>query len=307
MRTSLPEPSGTSFRASLRSPETLVRLSADRLYSGGEILDAMLLRGEVHRFDSYCRQKAIRTGSLHHQPGKKLFINFQPSSIYDPAHCLRSTLHALSQTQLTPEDVVFEVVETEHVRDVAHLRRIADYYRDRGFGFALDDVGAGINTTDMVYAVRPDYVKIDKSLTRSADDAELQKALDAIVGCARDLGCAMIGEGVESATIAEWLLRRGVCLQQGWGTATYASHGARLHGLRCTGTTLFRQPVCSSEAKSKPVVGRDCRPWHQTPHGFRTPGHRPANRYCRGTSVLRRGFQGYRPTVPETETTLFVL
>src|SRR5579883_1799448 len=40
-------------RGEIFGHECLVRLEAERVYQGGEIIDAMLLRGEVHRFDSY--------------------------------------------------------------------------------------------------------------------------------------------------------------------------------------------------------------------------------------------------------------
>lgn len=195
--------------------ECLVRLESERLYEGGEIIDAMLVRGEVHRFDSYCRQKAIRSAARQHRAGQKVFINFQPSSIYDPAHCLRSTLAALSETHLTAEDIVFEVVETEEVRQLGHLKRIAEYYRAQRFGFALDDAGAGANTLAMVQALRPDYVKLDKSLTRNigrSDLSDLRPMLDQ----AHALGCRVIAEGVESNEMAAALAGLGVTLMQGW-------------------------------------------------------------------------------------------
>ena len=121
--------------------ECLIRLIADRMYSGGEILDTAMSRGSVHLFDSYARQLSVRKSGQQFIPGTKVFINFMPSSIYDPVFCMASTLQAMAETPLKPSDVVFEVVESEKTHDVRHLRRICEYYRNEGFGFALDDLG----------------------------------------------------------------------------------------------------------------------------------------------------------------------
>lgn len=231
-------------RGTVFAHECLVRLEADRLYLGGEILDAMLLRGEVHRFDAYCRGKAIRSAARQHRGGQKVFINFQPSSIYDPAHCLRSTLAALSETHLTPEDIVFEVVETEEVRQVAHLKRIADYYRGHRFGFALDDVGAGANTLAMVRELRPDYLKLDKSLTRGLPGPASVEALRPVLDAAAELGCRVVAEGVESAAMAEAVLALGVTLMQGWHFGRPAPH--------MTNRTSFGRPVPDAGSATLP-------------------------------------------------------
>ena len=111
-------------------------------YNGQEIIDAAIARGDLHVFDSLSRRAAI-ANAAQQRPAGKVFINFTPSSIYDPAFCMASTLKAMEGTHLQPADVVFEVVESENVNDPRHLRKIVDFYRDKGFAVALDDVGNG--------------------------------------------------------------------------------------------------------------------------------------------------------------------
>jgi EAL domain-containing protein (putative c-di-GMP-specific phosphodiesterase class I) len=202
-------------RERVHAHECLIRLTtSDRTYGGGEIVQTAFARGRVHAFDSYCRQKAIREAALQAAPGTKVFINFLPSSIYDPAHCLQSTLDALRQTRLQPADVVFEVVESEEIRNLTHLLTIRDFYRDHGFGFALDDVGTGSNTLTMVKQFRPEYIKIDKSLTSTsgANWREIEKLQE----FANWWGAKIIAEGVEEIEQAEALRAAGIELMQGW-------------------------------------------------------------------------------------------
>ena len=52
-------------------------------------------------------------GAGRHGIKEKVFINFSPNSIYDPGHCLRSTVNAVEEVGLTRDQVVFEITETE--------------------------------------------------------------------------------------------------------------------------------------------------------------------------------------------------
>lgn len=196
--------------------ECLIRLFAARAYSGGEIVEAALARGSIHLFDSYARRLSLRKAAEQFIPGTKVFINFMPSSIYDPVRCLASTMEEMSRTVLTPADIVFEVVESDKVRDVKHLQRICDFYRKEGFGLALDDVGTGSNSLPMVCDLKPDYVKLDKSLVSRMDEPIYRSMVEKIAEFAGGSGMEVIGEGVETAETVEMLHTVGIHLMQGW-------------------------------------------------------------------------------------------
>ena len=196
--------------------ECLIRLIADRMYSGGEILDTAMSRGSVHLFDSYARQLSVRKSGQQFIPGTKVFINFMPSSIYDPVFCMASTLQAMAETPLKPSDVVFEVVESEKTHDVRHLRRICEYYRNEGFGFALDDVGSGSNSLQMVCDLKPDYVKLDKSIISRVSEPMYRTVVEKLAEFAGEYGLHVIAEGVETAATLEVLQSSGIRLMQGY-------------------------------------------------------------------------------------------
>ena len=106
---------------------------------------------------------------------EKAFINFIPTSIYSPEFCLRSTIELAQQTGVDPNQWVFEVVESEKVDDLEHLKRILGYYKSRGFQYALDDVGEGYSTAEVLDELKPHFMKLDMQYVFGvAQDAEKQ-------------------------------------------------------------------------------------------------------------------------------------
>jgi EAL domain-containing protein (putative c-di-GMP-specific phosphodiesterase class I) len=196
--------------------ECLIRLASDRIYNGGEIIEAAASRGAIHLFDSYARRLSIRSAGAQWTPGSKVFVNFMPSSIYDPVFCMASTLDEMSRTILKPSDIVFEVVESDKIADVKHLTKICDYYRKGGFGFALDDVGTGSNSLQMVCDLKPDFIKIDKSLISNISQTMYRTAVQKLAEFAHQFQVQVIAEGIEDPETASNLQQLNIHLMQGY-------------------------------------------------------------------------------------------
>lgn len=62
--------------------------------------------------------------------------------------------------------MVFEVTETEQAGDMEHLRNIVDYYREQGFRVALDDMGSGHSSLNLIHRLRPNFIKLDMQFVR---------------------------------------------------------------------------------------------------------------------------------------------
>jgi len=197
--------------------ECLIRLEGNELKSGADIVNAAFARGQIHEFDSWARQLAIREGALRHEAGTYLFINFFPSSIYEPEYCLRGAVEALARTSLRASDVIFEVVDSENIRDLEHLRAISEFCRREGFGFALDNAG-GRASMRLMSELSPglDFVKIDRGLVRQAGMRAHAAIIRDFVELAAELHIAVIAEGVETAEMAALLQALGIYLMQGW-------------------------------------------------------------------------------------------
>jgi EAL domain-containing protein (putative c-di-GMP-specific phosphodiesterase class I) len=124
----------------------------------------------------------------------------------------------MAEAGMRPDNFVFEVVESDLDQNPGRLRQICDYCRKQNFGFALDDVGStGANSLEMVEDLRPDYIKLDKSLIQNlAHMTYMPTIILKLVELAERLGITVIAEGVESRRAAETLLRLGVRRMQGY-------------------------------------------------------------------------------------------
>jgi len=172
--------------------------------------------GLMFQLDLAARRSAVE-GAAGSLGGLTLFINFNPSSIYDPSFCLRTTVSAVSALGLKPEQIVFEVTESEEVRDKQHLRGILAYYRSAGFKVAIDDVGAGHSGLTLLQEIQPDYLKIDMHLIRSIDtDHFKQSIVRHIIALAHENSIRVVAEGIETQAEMQWLQRANVDYLQGY-------------------------------------------------------------------------------------------
>lgn len=172
----------------------------------------------LHSFlDRAARISAIETSAQHLQPGIKRFINFLPSSIYNPQYCLSHTFAAIERLHLNPKDFVFEVVETENIVEMPKLQNIFDVYRSNGISVALDDVGSGYSKPELIDCLQPDYVKIDRSLIDHCDTfPEKQQKIIRILERSQKHGSTVLAEGVERREEYEFCRSIGIELAQGY-------------------------------------------------------------------------------------------
>lgn len=170
----------------------------------------------LFNLDRVCRLSAIRC-TAEHGVETPIFLNFNPTTIYNPEYCLKSTLEAIRKVGMPPYSVVFEVVESDEVRDVDHLRGIVEYYRKHGMRVALDDLGAGYGSLNLLEILRPDFVKLDMNLVHGVDSNPYKAAITRnLLAMARELGVRTIAEGVETVAEWDWLTAHGADLLQGY-------------------------------------------------------------------------------------------
>jgi EAL domain-containing protein (putative c-di-GMP-specific phosphodiesterase class I) len=146
-----------------------------------------------------------------------VFINFNPTSIYDPEYCLNTTVAAVRRTHMDPKQFVFEVVESDRVTDLEQLPQILDVYRREGFRVALDDLGAGYSSLNMLSTLRPDFIKLDMQLVRGVDmDPYKAEVVSALIAAAHNLGIQIVAEGVETVGEWNWVAAAGADYTQGY-------------------------------------------------------------------------------------------
>lgn len=181
-----------------------------------ELYQAAREQNQLFRLDKACRIHGIETGQSFSED-KLIFINFIPTSIYVPEHCLATTINAVERCGIERQRVVFEVVETDQVQDMKHLRRILEYYRKQGFLTALDDVGSGFNNVSTLTALEPDIVKLDRAYVAGIQDSDAKReAAERICEAGKSVGARMLAEGIESPEESRVLSNMGYHWQQGY-------------------------------------------------------------------------------------------
>lgn len=186
------------------------------LVSPGKMMETARGADMLFQLDLAARTTAIRE-SVKHGLSVPLFINFTPTAIYDPAFCLRSTVAAVKEAGIPPRNVVFEVIETDHAEDTRHLRSIIDFYRQAGFRVALDDLGAGHSSLNLIHQLRPDIIKLDMELIRNIhEDAYKASITEKLLEITQKLNIRTVAEGIETPDELRWVRSHGVDYVQGY-------------------------------------------------------------------------------------------
>jgi len=181
-----------------------------------EIFQTAKKSDKLFYLDRAARETSLKTAAVK-RIEKKVFINFLPTAIYNPQNCLQDTVRWANQLEFDPKNIVFEVVETEKIIDTTHLKSILDFYKSHGFLVALDDVGSGYSSLNMLSSIKPDIIKIDREIIDHVDcDSLKQSVFQALIKVAHDHGITVLAEGVERVEEALFVKEAGAQLAQGW-------------------------------------------------------------------------------------------
>jgi EAL domain-containing protein (putative c-di-GMP-specific phosphodiesterase class I) len=115
------------------------------------------------------------------------------------------------------ERLVIEVTEHVRIDDYDAVRQVLDPLRADGARLAVDDTGAGFSSMTHVIRLRPDIIKLDRSLVNGVGEDPARKTLvTAMTLLAIDLGATVTAEGVETVGELEAVAALGVDHAQGY-------------------------------------------------------------------------------------------
>ncbi|MGH7748774.1 MAG: diguanylate cyclase, partial [Candidatus Dormibacteria bacterium] len=150
-----------AYEALARPNHERVDISVERMFSSAQRM------GLGRDLDWLCRRAAL-AGAAWIPEGMPLFINCGISALLDPLHRVDQMLLILEAVGREPSSVVLEITERELVGDLNRLRQVVTTYRQKGFRFAIDDVGEGHSTLEVLAATEPEYVKVARTLVIQA-------------------------------------------------------------------------------------------------------------------------------------------
>lgn len=113
--------------------------------------------------------------------------------------------------------IVLEITEHAAVEDYTLLNEALAPLRAIGVRLAIDDTGAGFASLQHVLRLRPEVIKLDRSLTTHVDDNPVRGALAAaLVTFGATLNAMVCAEGVETEAQLTALRDVGVATAQGY-------------------------------------------------------------------------------------------
>lgn len=114
-------------------------------------------------------------------------------------------------------NVVFEIVETESIKNFKAVQNFIDRVKSMGAKIAIDDFGSGYSNFSYLLELRPDYLKIDGSLIRNINtDESAFTVVKTIVEFSKSLGIKTVAEFIHSKEVFDLVKSLGVDEFQGY-------------------------------------------------------------------------------------------
>ena len=174
--------------------------------------------GLISKIGRIVLEQACRQAAQWKRDGRDLFVsvNISPRQLTRP-DLVADISHALTTSGLPANLLCLEVTETARFRDpgpiVESLRRL----KALGVRIAIDDFGAGVSSFGLLGILPVDQIKIDHSFIQGLGDTTSDRAVvAAVVSLAKELGLAVIAEGVETQRQQAELRELGAELAQGF-------------------------------------------------------------------------------------------
>lgn len=197
-------------------------ISPARLFAAPRSMEEKL------QLDRLCRDKALQAFRPLHVRHKDLLLSLNLDIALLDAKSAGSS-HLISQAArwgIHPNNIIIELIES----DVQNTEALLDFlhrYRKAGFLLALDDVGAGHSNMERIALIKPDVIKIDRTLIQGIHNEFYKfEVTRSLVGLGRRIGAMVLAEGIECREEALTLLELGVDVFQGF----YFARPAVLNG-----------------------------------------------------------------------------
>jgi len=197
--------------------EALTRLPEEHpITSPATLFDLAEKCGLLSELELFCRKQSIQRFAELSLEGL-LFLNVSPYTIAQKSHPHGETLNLLQQHGLSPKQVVIEVTERFKAEDHSLLKQSLEYYRNSGFGIAIDDLGTGYSGLKQWAELHPNIVKIDRYfISGCPSNIVKRELLKTIFELGKTTDVMIIAEGIEEFEEYELLKSLGMVYAQGY-------------------------------------------------------------------------------------------
>ena len=170
------------------------------------------------RLDRICRKKALETFAPLSKKDRTLLlsINIDAAIINSDTIDYGLTGKMAAECEVPLSNLILEIIESKAGSDLT-LEKFVENSRKHGFLIALDDIGTGHSNLDRIPKLKPDIIKIDRSLITDINEKfhnlEVTRSL---INLAESIGSLPLAEGVETTQEALTLMSLGIDVFQGY-------------------------------------------------------------------------------------------
>lgn len=183
-----------------------------------ELFKRLKDENELFNLDLKARKNAIKFFNkiLANNNELLLFLNFDASLIEQRIDSPETILDFCKNTNVRPNNLVIEITESRP----CNLDKLIDFVencRKYGFLIALDDVGTGYSNFDRISAIKPDIIKLDRTIIENLDKDYHKKVIfRSMSRLAGKMGILLLAEGVETQNEVLYSVELGADLLQGF-------------------------------------------------------------------------------------------
>ncbi|HEY8606022.1 MAG TPA: EAL domain-containing protein [Noviherbaspirillum sp.] len=181
-----------------------------------------------------CRQhQAWREAGL---PSMSIAINVAPQQFRQRSF-VAQLAESVRRSGMDPSCLQIELKESTVLEDVPDTIASLQELRSFGIRVALDDFGIGYSSIGLLSTLPIDKLKIDQSFVNGiGHDAKSQTITDTVLALGRSLHLEVVGEGIESEEVFDYLRDQGCDQAQGYFLSRPLSAEAFEHWYRDTYT-----------------------------------------------------------------------
>lgn len=201
-----------AFEALSRCPS--LNISPTKLFAMAKEKDLLF------QLEIITRKKAIEKFHQYYLEDNELmlYLNFESSFIdkFNVKNNEYGFSRKIEELNIPPENFMLEIKEDE-INNSQALVDFCLFYKDLGFSIALDDFGTGNSNFNRINIIKPDLIKIDKSLFVDIENNQVNKEIvGSISKMSKNIGIHVLAEGVEDEESIYIGMKKGIDFFQGY-------------------------------------------------------------------------------------------
>lgn len=171
---------------------------------------------DIGDLDRICQLVHIENFHALNSPNAWLFLNVNPQTLNESESYAEFLNFLLTEKNYPANKIVIEILESA-IDDEKELEAHIQHYKKMGFLIAIDDFGAGQSNFERIWRIKPDIVKLDRSMIKKAGtDPSVKGLIKGITSMLHHSKCIVLAEGVETEIEALVAMEAGVDLVQGF-------------------------------------------------------------------------------------------